>query len=106
MICGPQHPWAGANLDAACVGKSRFGVGIRAISHTIGSQHHGLLYPYGSSLIEKNDENRFLVLLGGYFELLLQGQSGRGHNLHEYRYLYFFTTTQSVRGFVKKKYYL
>lgn len=88
IICGPQHPWAGASLDTACVSKSRFGAGFRAISHTVGSQCRGLLYAYDPPLIETNYENRFLVLLGGYFELLLQGQRGRGHNLQEYRYLY------------------
>jgi len=47
------------------------------VSCTVGWQRRRgfqLAYPCNPSLVEANDKNRFLVLLGGYFELLLQGR--------------------------------
>lgn len=61
------------------VSRSSFGAGFCAVSHAVGLQHHGgfqLSYPYDPPLVEANDKNRFLVLLGGYFELLLEGCGG------------------------------
>lgn len=78
-----RMPWLRCtnSRSTVCVSRNGFGAGFRAVSHTVGLQCHGGFqpsYPYDRSLIEAHDKNRVLVLLEGYFELLLQGGGSGG----------------------------